>query len=407
MAKRAQHQGEVKAAGSGITRACPHSRTHGRRGSRGESAALRIGRVIGRVYTSGNLAGRSASRRGHRRGPARTSIRPGGRRLSVPGGSMRRTCWRLGVEWSCVQVWQSPPPRPPTAIRSGEARPRDGISGEQGMRSDWEASPPSSCGSSTAWAGATCQHGGRRRPATGHDRQHSRRASPDLRRSSAEEDRLVDPLDRRSSPKHGYEGARCTADHRRRPGLRRQFRRGHQCLDHQERRAQLEPQVLRTSERQDDVRLGILRVAPHRWRPASCAPRRGESAMIVCLDKKTGGDIWKSAMPQDRRRGEGRSRLLLDRGFERRRGEAVRPARRPRRARRAGLRWAVPVGLQPRRQRRGQHPDPGRFGRLRLRVERLWNRLGPAQAVEGRQRREGRRGRISSTPTRSRTITAE
>ena len=130
-------------------------------------------------------------------------------------------------------------------------------------------------------------------------------------------------------------------------------------------------------------------------------------AGLVALDKRTGKEVWRASVPElgaarPRRRG-----LLVDRDLERRRREAVRAAARPRPGRRPRRGRQVPVGLQPRRQRRRQHRDADREGRLRLRVDRLSDRQ---RAAEARRRRAPGWSRptrsTSSTGGRSRTTTA-
>ena len=70
-------------------------------------------------------------------------------------------------------------------------------------------------------------------------------------------------------------------------------------------------------------------------------------AALVAVDKATGRDVWRAAIPDLGPEGPRRGRLLLDRDLERGRGEAVRPAPRPRPRRRPRLRREVPLGLQP------------------------------------------------------------
>ena len=104
-----------------------------------------------------------------------------------------------------------------------------------------------------------------------------------------------------------------------------------------------------------------------------CTPG-GPEAGIVALDKKTGAEIWRGAIPQHRRSRQRRSRLCLDRHQPRRRRETIRPAHGPRRGRRRGRERQVSLGLQPRRQRHGQHPHAAGPRRLCLLLDRLRHR---------------------------------
>ena len=83
------------------------------------------------------------------------------------------------------------------------------------------------------------------------------------------------------------------------------------------RRDRLEEKLRRRFRRQDDVGLGLQRVAPDRRRPLDLHARRND-AMMVALDKLTGETIWKAAMPADAgRRGEdgaGYSSIVISHG---------------------------------------------------------------------------------------------
>ena len=115
--------------------------------------------------------------------------------------------------------------------------------------------------------------------------------------------------------------------------------------------------------RLDDVDVEVQRVAAGGRRPPDRSPRARATRRWW---RWTRGRARRSGgrRPGPRRRrasdGAGYSSIVISNGGGR---EAVRPAPRPRPRGRPRQRRQVPLGLQPRRQRRGQHPDARSCGR--------------------------------------------
>ena len=132
--------------------------------------------------------------------------------------------------------------------------------------------------------------------------------------------------------------------------------------------------------------LDVERVAPGGRRPPRLHPRgpgrRARGGGQGDRPRRVAG-----RRPRPRPEGPRRGRLLLDRDLERGRGEAVRPAPRPRPRRHPRLRREVPLGLQRRGERGGEHLDPPRPRQLGLRLDRLPDRLGAPRAPAERRRR--------------------
>ena len=111
-----------------------------------------------------------------------------------------------------------------------------------------------------------------------------------------------------------------------------------------------------------------------------CTPG-ARRALIVALNKTTGETVWKTTAPAEMHgRGHGGAGYssIVDR--PRRRHSPVRATGRERRDRRFDGRRHAAVGLQPHRQRRGQHSHAHRSRRLRLCIDRLRRRGGAAAA---------------------------
>ena len=121
-----------------------------------------------------------------------------------------------------------------------------------------------------------------------------------------------------------------------------------------------------------DVGLGLLRAPLVDGDSVLCTPG-GPNAMIVSLDKKSGKEIWASAVPQgEGKDGAGYSSIVVSEGggvkqyVQDRAGSGRRPC----------LGWKVPLGLWQGGQWHRQYPDSDRLRRLRLRFDRLWRRCG-------------------------------
>ena len=162
--------------------------------------------------------------------------------------------------------------------------------------------------------------------------------------------------------------------HRGRPGVRRG---GH-------RQGALAQEPAARLRRPHDVDVEVQRVAAGGRRPPDRHARRARRGARGARQGDRQGDLaHRRARP--RARGQRRRRLLVDRGLERRRREAVRAAPRPRPRGRARERRQVPLGLQPRGQRRRQHLDADRARELVF--ASTGYQTGAALARAGRSRR--------------------
>ena len=120
-------------------------------------------------------------------------------------------------------------------------------------------------------------------------------------------------------------------------------------------------------------------------------------AALVALDKATGKEVWRTAIPDlgpAGKDGAGYSSIVISNAVGR---EAVRPAPGPRPRRRARERRQVPVGLQQGGQRRRQHLDPDRARELGLRLDRLRDGRGARGARRRRATRPCRRASSTSS----------
>ncbi len=184
------------------------------------------------------------------------------------------------------------------------------------------------------------------------------------------------------------------ADGRRRHGVRDRDRGRPGGRRGGDRQGALAPQPAARLRRPGDVGLEVVRVAARRRRPRDRHAGRARRRARRARQGHRQGDLARRAAGPRARR-QGRRRLLVDRGLERHRPEAVRAARRPRPRRRARERRPVPVGLQPRRQRRREHLDADRARELGVRLDGLPDGSG-ARRAGARRTRASRRARSTS-----------
>ena len=171
---------------------------------------------------------------------------------------------------------------------------RDGISREKGLLTDWDAAPPKLLwqldGMGTGYASVSVVKG--KLYTTGNTDHGQSLICVDL------ESQKIDwstPLTD-GSPKHGYEGARCTP-----------------TIDGDRAYVVSSDGAITCLSIKDGAVLWSRKFKEFNGKMMSgwgfsesplidgdrvlCTPG-GENAMIVCLDKMSGGDIWRSAMPK-------------------------------------------------------------------------------------------------------------
>lgn len=171
---------------------------------------------------------------------------------------------------------------------------RDGISTEKGLSTDWVAAPPKLLweldGMGTGYASVAVVQG--KLYTTGNTDKGQSLICVDLGSKKID---WSTPLTE-SSPKHGYEGARCTP-----------------TIDGDRAYVVSSDGAISCLSIKDGAVLWSRKFKEFGGKMMSgwgfsesplidgdrvlCTPG-GENAMIVCLDKKTGGDIWRSAMPK-------------------------------------------------------------------------------------------------------------
>ena len=171
---------------------------------------------------------------------------------------------------------------------------RDGISREKGLLADWDAAPPKFLwqldGMGTGYASVSVVKG--KLYTTGNTEKGQSLICVDL---GAKKIDWSTPLTD-GSPKHGYEGARCTP-----------------TIDGDRAYVVSSDGAITCLSTKDGAVLWSRKFKEFGGKMMSgwgfsesplidgdrvlCTPG-GENAMIVCLDKKSGGDIWRSAMPK-------------------------------------------------------------------------------------------------------------
>ncbi|AMV18622.1 PQQ-binding-like beta-propeller repeat protein [Planctomyces sp. SH-PL14] len=170
---------------------------------------------------------------------------------------------------------------------------RDGISKEQGMRSDWEASPPKLLWELDGMGGgyASVAVVGDRLYTTGNTEAGQSLICVDL---PSKKIAWSTPLTEKS-PKHGYEGARCTPTIDGDQAYAVSSDGAITCVD-------VKNGEINWTRKFSDFGGKMMSGWGFSESPlvdgdrVLCTPG-GPDAMIVCLDKKTGGDIWKTSMP--------------------------------------------------------------------------------------------------------------
>lgn len=171
---------------------------------------------------------------------------------------------------------------------------RDGISQEHGLQADWDAAPPKLLweldGMGAGYASVSVVGG--KLFTTGNTDKGQSLICVDLGKTKID---WSTPLTD-SSPKHGYEGARCTP-----------------TIDGDRAYVVSSDGAITCLSTKDGQILWSRKFSEWDGKMMSgwgfsesplidgdrvlCTPG-GENAMIVCLDKKTGGDLWKSPMPK-------------------------------------------------------------------------------------------------------------